>query len=78
MALTNTPNFVSCVGARQATQPSVTSAPYFTGRFVILALVVIRDQMGTSVLGTGHRHIVHQRHRMNTTMSFVGVQSICG
>ena len=61
MVLTNTPISAHDQGARRALLPRVGPAPYFTCRSMVLALVVICDQTGVSVLGTAREHIIHQR-----------------
>ena len=48
MVLWNTPDLTHVRRVSRATGPGVARMPYFTCRFVIFALVVIRDQMGTS------------------------------
>ena len=61
MVLTNTPISAHDHGARRALQPRVAPTLYFTCQNWILALVVICDQTGASVIGTGHRHIIQVR-----------------
>ena len=61
MVLTNTPILAHEHGTRLAIQPRVASTLYFTCQNWILALVVICDQTGASVIGTGHRHIIQVR-----------------
>ena len=61
MVLTNTPIPAHDHGARRALQPRVAHTLYFTCQNWILALVVICDQTGASVLGTAREHIIHQR-----------------
>ena len=48
MVLWNTRNLAHVPRVSRATGPDVASAPYCTRRSVVFALVVIRDQMGTS------------------------------
>ena len=48
MVLWNTPDLTHVQRVSRATGPDVTSVLHFTRRFVIFALVVICDQMGTS------------------------------
>ena len=58
MVLTNTPILAHDQGARQALQPRVAPTLYFTCQNWILALVVICDQTGASVIGTGHEYFI--------------------
>ena len=55
MVLWNTPNLAHVSRVSRAPGPDVTSTLYFTYRFVIFALVVICDQMGTSSVAFGSR-----------------------
>ena len=48
MVLWSTPDLTHVWRVSRSHQPRVTSVLYFTRRFVVFALVVIRDQMGTS------------------------------
>ena len=48
MVLWNTPDLTHVLRVSRPHQPGVTSVLYFTRRFVVITLVVIRDQMGTS------------------------------
>ena len=48
MVLWNTPDLTHVRRVSRPHQPRVTSVLHFTFRLVIFALVVIRDQMGTS------------------------------
>ena len=48
MVLWNTPKLTHVRRVSRAHRPGVTSELHFTRRFVIFALVVICDQMGTS------------------------------
>ena len=48
MVLWNTPDLTHVRRVSRALRPGVASELYFTCRIVIFALVVIRDQMGTS------------------------------
>ena len=48
MVLWNTPDLTHVRRVSRALRPGVARTPYSTRRFVIFALVVIRDQMGTS------------------------------
>ena len=51
MVLWNTPDLTHVRRVSRALRPGVASELYFTCRIVIFALVVIRDQMGTSKSG---------------------------
>ena len=53
MVLWNTPDLTHVRRVSRATGPGVASVLHFTCRFVIFALVVIRDQMGTSGVAFG-------------------------
>ena len=46
--LWNTPDLTHARRVSRALQPGAARTPYSTCRFVVFALVVIRDQMGTS------------------------------
>ena len=57
MVLWNTPNLAHVRRVSWATGPDVARTPYFTRRFVVFALVVIRDQMGTFGVAFGSRSL---------------------
>ena len=67
------PKSDSCVEGAHAPGPDVTSALYFTCRFVVYGLVVICDQMGVSVLEMGSRSLFDHALRMDSLSMRVDV-----
>ena len=62
-----------CAEGSRAPGPDVTSALYFTCRFVVYGLVVICDQVGVSVLGLGTQTLFDHALRMDSLSMRVDV-----
>ena len=66
MVLWNTPDMTHVRRMRRAPRLRVTSAPFFTSRFVLFSLAVICDQMGASALEMGPSSLIRWALWMDT------------